>query len=230
MANIDISKLERNEATRPIYTAAGISVWDEREALSENETLLYAIHDVRPDTDIQDVAAAKQFLGTLESDKAQAIQKKADNMFRTARLLTEGRDAKLPKKDWTMETVTIPASEYQKAYFENSALSVDDLQKKVVQDQTSLRLKQYQRETSQEIDEKVGGKINGAEGPAIGTMAGTGVGLIAAVVALSFGAPLVVATGISVGGFVFFSGIGFVNTGLDPLKEIPTQFGIHFFD
>ncbi len=223
MRNIDISKLEKNDATRPIHTAAGISVWDSRTDLSPSEALLYSIHEAVPDTDIQSYTEAQQFLGTIGGDRRLAIQKRASNMFGVAELLTKGGTIRLPDREWRMESIEVPAVIYQGAYFENPSLSFDDLQKKVTETEGASRLRVYQRETSDEISETVfGGISDGIGGVAmctIGTVAGVlvGGGLVA------FSAPLVASLGVGLGLFGLMAGLSF---GFTPkaLKEIHIPF------
>lgn len=221
---IDISKLERNEATVPFHIAAGISIWDDPQALSENEALLSSIHTARPETDIQDITAGRNFLSSLEPDQSQSIQRRANNMFGVARLLTEGSTERLPGRDWKPESVEILPVAYREAYYKNPRLSYNDLKSQVIAGENESRTRQFQRETSQQIDEVVSRKISDATTPAVSSSMGALVGLVFAGVTAVLGAPVVVFGGIGIGFFALMTGIGVAIGGIDSLKEIRIPF------
>lgn len=90
MGSINISQLERNEATKPFHVAAGLEAFDNTPwELSENECLFYQIHQGY-DVFLRTPAEAQTFLKSIEPKKAKEFQDKAGEMFGMAKLFVEG--------------------------------------------------------------------------------------------------------------------------------------------
>lgn len=127
MAFIDISKLERNGATKPFHIAAGIEAFaNDPWQLSENECLLYQIHQERPDTFLKTAGEAQGFLKTFEPNQARTIQKRAEAMCGIGRLLSEGSKVEL-RIDGKQKSFDVSPYTYSHFYSNNPVASKEEL-------------------------------------------------------------------------------------------------------
>lgn len=155
VGTIDIKALPSNEPFRPFHLAARLDRFNDSEGeLSETETLLYQLHQTRPETAIANEVEAQTFLRTIKPDEAGAIQKRAQDMFGMAKLFKTGKEIEV--EGWKRQ---ISSERYLAAYSEQPTMSLAALEEKVdLPEKQSLAVEIARRpqiKTGREISKKV---------------------------------------------------------------------------
>ena len=155
MAFVDTRFLSLGGVFKPFHNAAGMEDFEENSpyVLSSNEALLYQVRREKPDLKIKTQSEAEIFLKSIEPNRATAMQRQADNMFGTARLLAEGSSFESAEDKKTVAH-TISTSKYRGVYFANPNLTAVELKRKVEMDEREKIFSENKKKRDPEMETK----------------------------------------------------------------------------